>query len=179
MLVSVELVRLCFLGRIKFNFSTNERHQVSTSKITVVFTKRRMNPISWFIRWAVPRSRFALALSSHCMIVDGDYIIEAHMRHGVRRVLANEAMKGLTIVRSINYSVANAEDGLAWGREQCGAGYDWAGAFGTAIEVDREWQNPSEWFCYELAASVIKNAGRDAFAEYGCITESTLLSIKP
>lgn len=148
-------------------------------RITVIFTRRRWNPVSWLIRWLIPRSRFALGLSSHCLLVDGDYRIEAHMLHGVRRVLADVAMAGLTVVRTVAYSVPDAAAGISWARQQDGAKYDWQGAAGIALDPDRDWQEPGAWFCYELAAGSIKGAGRDAFAERGHITETTLLSIKP
>lgn len=62
------------------------------NKITIIFTTRKWNPVSWFIRWCLPRSRFANSLASHCLIVDGDYVIEANMLHGVRRVPSDVGM---------------------------------------------------------------------------------------
>lgn len=173
--------------------------------IRVIFTRRTWNPVSWLIRWAVPRSRFAWALSSHCLIVDGDYMIEAHMIYGVRRARASDALNGLTTVQTVDYSVPDAEAGLTWARGQvCGYSYarpgwmpawicptvaavmlalhnnyDWRGAFGTALTPWRDWFDPVSWFCYELGAGALRAAGRDAFAHTGYITESTLLSIKP
>lgn len=147
--------------------------------LQVVFTKRAWNPISWLIRWAIPRSRFSLSLQSHCMVVDGDYMIEAHMLHGVRRVTHDVALKGLTIVKRVDYEVPDAEAGIAWARNQVGAAYDWSGAFGIALGVDRDWKKPGWWFCYEIAAGAITNAGRDVFADTGHITGSILLAIKP
>jgi uncharacterized protein YycO len=147
--------------------------------LKLVFIKRPLNPVSALIRWALPRSRFAWALSSHVMIIDGDYVIEATMLHGVRRVLLTVAMLGVTVVAERNFSVPNAADGLTWARARVGSAYDFKGAFGLALTPDRDWHDPVSWFCYELAAGAIVNAGRDAFTEKGHITESTLLSIKP
>jgi hypothetical protein len=147
--------------------------------LTVVFTKRKWNLISWLIRWMLPRSQFYLALSSHCQIVDGDHRIEAHMLYGVRRVPADVAMEGVEPVRTVHYTVPSEEDGLAWARDQVKKKYDWLGAFGLGLAVDRDWQKPDAWFCYELAASAIVHAGRDCFADTGHITESALLSMKP
>lgn len=146
--------------------------------IRVLFTKREWNPVSLFIRWCVPRSRFYFGLSSHCIIVDGEYAIEAHMLYGVRRVKYEDSIKGLTIIKDIRYNVDNAIDGLSWARTQVGRKYDWRGALGLAIELDRDWQNPDMWFCYELAATTLAKAGRDDFNSIGHITESVLLSIK-
>ena len=147
--------------------------------IRVIFTRRRRNPFSWLIRWALPRNRFALALASHSLIVDGDNMIEAHMRHGVCRLPAADAMAGLTVVKIVDYSVPNAEAGLAWARLQIGKPYDWRGALGLVIDVDRNWQKDTDWFCFELVAGALENAGRSTFTETGHITGSMLLSIKP
>lgn len=173
--------------------------------IHAIFTKRAWNPVSWLIRWTVPRSRFALSLSSHCMIVDGDYIFEANMLHGVRRAPKAVALKNLTVVQTVDYTVPDAEKGLAFLRAQVctyqapipkwmpvymrstyqsvmlfiHSNYDWAGAFGVAIDPSRDWMDPGWWFCYELLAAAIRESGRDIFRHTGYITESTLLSIKP
>jgi hypothetical protein len=127
----------------------------------------------------MPRSRFAWALSSHCLIEDGQYTIEAHMLHGVRRVLRDVAMKNLVIVGIVDYRVPDREAGMQFIRSQVGGKYDFKGAFGLALAPDRDWLEPGSWFCYELAAAGITNAGRDAFAYTGRITEQVLLSIKP
>jgi hypothetical protein len=147
--------------------------------ITVLFTKRKWNPISWLIRWALPRSRFALAVSSHCLIVDGDYRIEANILYSVRRSKESVAMSGLTIVRQVDYNVPDAEAGLAWARDKAGEKYDFVGAFGLALRPDRDWLEPGSWFCYELAAGALRAAGKDVFAMQGHVTESMLLMIKP
>lgn len=149
------------------------------SKITVIFTKRNWNPVSMAIRYCIPRSRFSLALSSHCLIDDGDYVIEASMMHGVRRVLKSVAMKGLTTVATVEFNVPDAEAGLAWARTQVGMPYDFKGAFGLALSPYRDWMEPDAWFCYELAAAALVAAGKDCFREVGHISETTLLAIKP
>lgn len=147
--------------------------------ITVVFTKRTWNPVSWLIRWAMPRSRFYMGRTSHCLIEDGEHLIEANMLHGVRRVLREEALKGLTIVETVAYAVPDAEAGLAWARTQVGMAYDFRGAFGIAVAPDRNWKKEGWWFCYELAAATIAEAGRDMFRSVGHISENSMLSIKP
>jgi hypothetical protein len=146
--------------------------------ITIIYTKRRFNPISWLIRWALPRSRFSLALASHCMIVDGDHCIEASMLHGVRRVPMDIALAGQVTVIAVDYSVPDADAGLDWLRSQVGQPYDWRGAFGLALDVDRDWQEETDWFCFELAACTLERAGRAIFADTGHITGSVLMAIK-
>lgn len=147
--------------------------------IRVIFTYRRYNPISWLIRWALPRSRFAMALASHCLIVDGDSVIEANMLHGVRRVSRDVGLSGLTVVRIVDYHVPDRGCGIEWARAQVGKRYDWRGALGLAIDTDRAWQDESDWFCFELVAATLAKAGRDVFFDTGHITGSALMLIRP
>lgn len=147
--------------------------------ITIIFTKRRFNPGSFLIRWALPRSRFYMARASHCMVVDGDYIVEASTLHGVRRVLLSEAMRGCTEVGRITYQVPNAEAGLEWARQQVDKGYDWKGALGLALSPDRDWQEDDRWECFELAAATIHKAGRIIFQDTGHISGNMLMAIHP
>jgi uncharacterized protein YycO len=113
------------------------------------------------------------------MILDGEYIIEAHMMHGVRRVPLAEAMKGCVEVDRIAYQVPDAEAGLGWARDQVGKGYDWQGAFGLALSPDREWQDEGKWECFELVAATLAHAGREIFQDVGHVSGTLLLMIKP
>lgn len=146
--------------------------------ITVIYTKRAWNPVSYVIRWCLPRTRFAVAESSHCLIEDGDYLIEASMSYGVCRRIKEEAMAGLTVVTTVSYVVPDAEAGLEWARKQVGSGYDLKGAIGL-LEPDREWAELGSWFCYELAAATLEQAGRVTFRSIGHITGSMLLTLHP
>jgi uncharacterized protein YycO len=148
-------------------------------KITVVFTTRKWNPVSWLIRFCLPRSRFKNAEASHCLVKDGDYLIEASMTHGCRRALFDEALKGSVVVRTVEFEVQDAEAGLKYAREQVGKAYDFKGAFGLAIAPDRDWTEDNSWFCFELAAATLAKAGRDVFNNIGHITGNTLLALKP
>lgn len=148
-------------------------------KITLIFTKRNWNPVSWLIRFCIPRSRFAMSISSHCLIDDGDNLIEASMFHGVRRVPREVALKGLTVVGKIDYSVPDAEAGLAWARSQVGTRYDFRGAFGLALSPYREWLEDDAWFCYELGGATLVAAGKNCFRSVGHISETILLAINP
>jgi hypothetical protein len=173
-----------------------------TDTLHVIFTSRALNPISYLIRWMMPRSRLALARSSHSMLVDGDYIIEAHMIYGVRRVLREVALKGAKIVAERFYEVPDAEAGRAWYRSQVCTyvpnlpawlparqvisaaillfknNYDFKGALGLGLAPDRDWQDDINWSCYEGIGGSIKHGGRDVFADYGHITEQVLFAIK-
>lgn len=180
---------------------------MSQQHIRVIYTARTFNPVSWLIRWMVPRSRVALAHSSHSMVVDGDHVIEANMIYGVRRVPIAQAIKGARVVRVAGYPVPNAERGLAWFRTQlctyvpalpCWTrflpafarssiellmrmrynNYDFKGAIGIGFAPDRNWQDPVNWSCFESSARTIKEAGSDVFADSGYITETTLMAVK-
>jgi hypothetical protein len=147
--------------------------------ITVLFTRRRWNPVSWLIRWVMPRSRFALALSSHAIVVGPDKCYEATMLHGVREVDFASALKGQTIVRTIRYGVRDAVAGIAWAETQRGKRYDWRGAFGLGLAPGRDWAEDDCWFCYELAAAVLLAAGRPLFANLSHVGETALMAINP
>lgn len=147
--------------------------------LRVVFTKRKRNLISWLIRYAIPISRFQISKCSHCMIVDGKYAIEATMLHGVRRVLFEEALEGQTVTDIVDFEVEDAEAGLKWAREQVGGKYDFTGAFGLLLPPWREWDEESDWFCFELATATLKQAGREVFRKKGHITGTMLLAITP
>lgn len=149
-------------------------------KMKVIFTKRNWNPGSYLIRWGLPKSRFKVAPMSHCLIVDGDYLIEANMEHGVRRVLAADGLKSLTIVAEVEYNVPDLAAGIEYARSQVGKPYDFKGAFGLALAPDRDWTAEDKWFCFELAAAALAKAGRNDFRDdAGHITGNLLLAIKP
>lgn len=154
------------------------------------YTFRRWNLFSWLIRWMLPRNRLAMALVSHGVIVDGDYIIEASLWHGwaetirkrriggVRRILATQALAGAVIFETVDHVVPNAEAGLRFARQQEGKPYDFKGAFGLGIAADRDWQEDDCWFCFEIIAAMLHAAGRQVFRSNGHITGSILLLIK-
>lgn len=147
--------------------------------IRIIFTRRKWNPVSWMIRWAVPRSRFSMALSSHCLIDAGGAVYEANMLHGVRCVPLDVAMKGLTVAKIIEYQVPNAMAGYAFASGQVGTPYDWPGALGLGLTPGRDWKQDDKWFCYELAAATLQAAGRPLFANLTHIGETAMMAINP
>jgi len=147
--------------------------------ITVVFTKTPRGILSFLVRWALPRSRFALALSSHCYIDIGDKWYEADLKAGVREVEKFATSKGEIIVKAITYGVPDIQAGLNFLKEQLGKKYDIKGALGVGIGPDRDWAEDDKWFCYELAAATLRACGRDVFNNISHITEIALFSIKP
>ncbi|MBY0242661.1 MAG: hypothetical protein K2X55_25440 [Burkholderiaceae bacterium] len=150
------------------------------STITIIFTRRHWNPVSWLIRWAMPRSRFALALSSHSIIAAPDgTCYEATMRHGVRVVDRATALSGQCVVREIAYKVPDVAAGIRWAQQQVGKSYDWRGAFGLALAPGRNWADDGDWFCYEFSAGTLRAAGRDVFANLSHVGETALMAINP
>jgi hypothetical protein len=147
--------------------------------ITIVFTRRDWNPVSLAIRCALPRALFCLAKSSHCVVLDGDQAIEATMLNGTRRVPIDVALHGARQVLAVTFVVPDAEAGLQFGRDQATKKkpYDFKGAFGLAW--NENWQDDDCWYCYELAAAILKHAGLDVFSDYGRQTEMTLLTLNP
>lgn len=171
--------------------------------INVLFTRRPLNPISWAIRWGMPRSRFALALSSHAIVDFGDVCYEATMTHGVRKLPRELALQGQTVVRQARYEVSSRSAALAWadsqlcvykpsapawlgkriGEAYCAAqlilrsNYDWGGAIGLGLAPDRDWAEAGKWFCYEFAAAVLRAAGGPKFGNVSHIGETALLAV--
>jgi hypothetical protein len=173
--------------------------------VTILFTRRRRNPVSWLIRWAMPRSRFAFALSSHAIVCAYGRCFEATMLHGVREVDRATALAGQTLVRERAYQVPNGAAGLRWARTQlctyqpslprwlpawaqrvaatalhiANSNYDWRGALGLGLAPDRDWAEDGNWFCYEFAAAFLRACGRDVFADLAHVGETALLAINP
>ena len=146
--------------------------------ITLVFTKTLWNPLSWFIRWLLPRNRFALALSSHVYVVynDEEYV-EAVFPKGVQKVKKEKALKGLKVVKTKTYKVPNKEAGMQFLQEQIGKKYDTKAAIGLGLDQDRDWNDDEKWYCYELAAGVLRASGLKIFSDLSHVTETALLAI--
>jgi len=86
-------------------------------------------------------------------------------------------MRGQILVERREYSVPNAEAGLAWARGQVGKRYDFLGAFGLSLKPDRDWQEDDRWFCHELCSAAILAAGRKLFTKCGYVTDTVLLLV--
>lgn len=175
------------------------------TSIVILFTRRQWNPVSWAIRWAMPRSRFAWALSSHAIIAVGDIYYEATMIHGVRKGTADIVLAGQQVVRSVVHAVPDVAAGVVWAEAQLcqfrptapawlpkflrpaycmlqmvlHSNYDWKGAFGLGLAPDRNWADEADWFCYEFVAGFLRAAGRPLFANLSHVGETALLAINP
>jgi hypothetical protein len=141
----------------------------------------RANPVSFGIRLAIPRSITTPSRMSHVVAVDGDWAIEATMLHGVHRVPLEEALKGTREIARVRYQVPNAEAGLRWLRATAArrAKYDFKGALGLGLAPGRSWQDESDWFCFELFAKALAEAGRTPFVSHAHVTGEMLLALPP
>lgn len=146
--------------------------------IKVLFTRRK-SIFSWLIRWALPRSRFSLGECSHCLVVDCGYAIEAKMFYGVKKTPIDQVVNNSIVVKEVDYEVEDVNAGISWLRFQVGKSYDWLGVFGLVWNQDRDWQDESNWFCFELAAATLHHAGRKIFNSDALVTGSMLMSIMP
>lgn len=151
----------------------------TTDVITVVFTKNIYSPISWLVRWVLPRSRFAWGLSSHCYIDAGDFMYEADPFKGVRMIQKDIALNSNQVVKVINYTVPDRKAGFDFLNAQLGKKYDFKGAIGMGITAERDWSEDDKFFCYELAACALKAAGRNSFNNLHHIGEISMMSICP
>lgn len=145
-----------------------------------IFTKR--NHIgSLAIRIANPVSFIMIAPASHVILLDGNtgYGIEANASHGVRRAPLNDLLHGLIVVKEVAYEVPSPEIGLAWARRSVGSKYDFKGALALGLAPDRDWQDESDWFCFEHFCNCMAKAGRKPFANHAHITAYMLLSLTP
>ena len=147
--------------------------------ITVIFTKDYYNILSWLIRWTLPRSRFALALSSHCLIDIGDGLLYQDIGlSGVFTTNMAKIKETDTIVAIKKYPINNKEAAITFLKSQLGKKYDYLGALGLALAPSRKWDEDDSWFCYELAANAISAGGGEQFSNLNHITETALLAIQ-
>lgn len=148
------------------------------NQLTLLFTKSPWSLTSWLIRWALPRSRFAFALSSHVLVFDGRYAYSVDLFTGVTRTPAREAMRGRVLVKEVHFEVPSLSAAIDFLELQVGKKYDLKGAMGIGLNPDRDWNEPNKWFCYELAAAALQAGGRDVFSRLTHVTETALLSLK-
>lgn len=147
-------------------------------ELTVIFTKTYWSPFSWLIRYMLPRNRFALARSSHCYIVgDNDEVYEAVFPQGVRKQHISKALKRDTVVKTITYKVIYRNAAINFLESQIGKKYDLRAAIGLGLPIERDWNDPSDWYCYELAAAALAAGGLTVFKQLSHITETALFAI--
>lgn len=149
------------------------------AKVKLVFTKSNWDIVSFAIRYALPRSRLSLALSSHVLVVTPDgQMYDCDFFKGVKKGPIDEIMKNRVVVKEIEYSVPNPDAGYAFAEAQLGKKYDKLGVFGLLIDPNRDWAEDDKWFCYEFGAAVLKHSGLDIFENLNHITEIPLMALK-
>ena len=148
------------------------------NSIRVIFTKDYYSPLSWLIRWALPRSRFSIALSSHCYIDIDGRLYQAATKFGVNVVNMDILKETETIVSIREYPVLDKSAAIDFLIAQIGKKYDYLGALGLAIAPDRKWNEDDSWFCYELVAGCLRAGLGEQFNNINHITETALLSIQ-
>lgn len=147
-------------------------------KLTIVFTKDLWSPISWLIRWTLPRSRFSLALSSHCYIQDGNDFYQVLPFKGVHVVTETEMLMKDKVVCKLEYQVPNRNKSIEFLKSQLGKGYDYKAAIALGLRPGRDWDDDNKWFCYELAGAALMHGGREEFNNVFHVNEIVLMSIK-
>jgi uncharacterized protein YycO len=98
---------------------------------------------------------------SHIAIEDGDHLIEAHWRYGVRRVPKEEGLKKVSRMAVIKVETKNDEAVLKACRSQVGKPYDYSAILSFLIR--RDWQEDDAWQCAELIAWAFAMAGEPIF----------------
>lgn len=147
-------------------------------QIIIIFTKNNFNPLSWLIRWALPRSRFALALSSHCFIDCGTgTLFHALAPKGVQETKDRFVGHYDTVVKKKIFNVTDKRCAIEFLRSQLNKKYDYKGALGLFLSATRDWNEDDKWFCYELAAAALKAAGRNEFEDLIHINEIPLMTL--
>jgi hypothetical protein len=150
-------------------------------RIHGIFTKKPYNPASFLIRVANPVSFIHIGPASHVIAVDGTtgYGFEASALHGVRRALLKDMLKGCFVVEEKGYDVPNAKAGLDWLRETAErkAKYDFKGALALGLSPERNWQEDTDWFCFEYFAYGLEKAGRKTFSNNARVSAYMLMSL--
>ncbi|TCS35809.1 hypothetical protein EDC30_109108 [Paucimonas lemoignei] len=97
---------------------------------------------------------------SHSMnIIDGK-VFEATMLHGCRVGIPLEvAMQGVAMYQDMYVPVRDKAAAIAWGLEQYGRPYDFAGALGIPFLASEDWANDDAWWCSELSFMQVLKGG--------------------
>lgn len=122
--------------------------------VSVIFT--RTNTVLSFLL-----QMFLWSPWSHCAIIDGNEIIEAAAKHGVRRRLLAELIAESSKYEILDFVCDDPSKIHEAASNQIGKPYDWFGAIGLGIH--RNWQDQNKWFCSELVAWAFHSAGYSLF----------------
>jgi uncharacterized protein YycO len=131
------------------------------AKITLAFSRD-----STLATWAIRRGTWSAW--SHVGIVvpntyGPDWVIEARMKYGVRRISLDQFMHDASKCGLKDIEVPDPDAGYRFAYEQIGKPYDIWGVIGLGL--NREWDHDDKWWCSELAEAAIKAAGRIRFTD--------------
>ena len=114
--------------------------------LPVVFS-RSNKPFCWLIRLGT------LSSWSHCGIIDGDYVIDATLASGVRRIPFSEWKTHYTKYEIVKFPVKNTKESIAFARNQIGKKYDPLGII--SLVIHRNIEDRNKYFCSELVAATV------------------------
>lgn len=109
---------------------------------------------------------FSRCWCSHVAIMDGEYIIDATSRYGVRRIPFSEAIAEYDDYEIIAYEASRPTLAIDFARSKVGSKYDMLSylwfIFGPLLRIMGfvvECENPNQFICSELANDVLKMGG--------------------
>lgn len=105
--------------------------------------------ISWLV------CQRTACLYSHCdFLLPSGELLGALPDGGVQVRAQRKDYKRLLIME-----VPGFEDGWKFCETQIGTPYDWVGVVGLGMWFPRQWQNSSHWWCSEIIAESLQQAG--------------------
>ena len=101
---------------------------------------------------------------SHCGVIEGDTVIQAAAGMGVVRTPLAEFKRIASRWAVVEFPASETFTAMA-AASQIGKPYDLKGAIGVAVH--RNWDDDDAWFCSELVAYALQEAGLPLFREGG------------
>lgn len=101
---------------------------------------------------------------SHCGVIEGDTVIQAAAGVGVVRTPLAEFKRIASRWAVVEFPASETFTAMA-AASQIGKPYDLLGAVGVAVH--RNWDSDDKWFCSELVAYALQEAGLPLFREGG------------
>ena len=98
---------------------------------------------------------------SHVALVEGDNVIDATLARGVAVSALSDFEERHDEIRLIQLSDDFGRQLAKEMASQLGKPYDWRAVVG--LELHRDWQDDSSWFCSELVAAAFEWAGHPLF----------------
>lgn len=96
---------------------------------------------------------FSLSRWSHCAILDGQYVIDATLSTGVRRIKFSEWVSHYSSYEIVEMPVTNKVQRLEWARSRVGKKYDPLGILSLILRKNHEERD--KWFCSEFVAEYL------------------------